>query len=48
MFASNFPVDSLCGTYAEIFSGFADIVADLSDSDGHALFVGNAERVYDI
>jgi len=48
MFASNFPVDSLCGTYAEIFSGFADIVADLSDSDRHALFVGNAERVYDI
>ena len=48
MFASNFPVDSLCGTYAEIFSGFAEIVADFSDSDRHALFVGNAERVYDI
>ena len=28
MFASNFPVDSLCATFATIFGGFRDIVAD--------------------
>ena len=35
----------LCGTYAEIFSGFAEIVADFSDSDRHALFVERRARV---
>ena len=48
MFASNFPVDSLCGSFADIFGGFGAIVADLSASDREALFVGNAQRIYAI
>ncbi len=31
MFASNFPVDSLCGSFDDIYSGFKSIVADLPD-----------------
>ncbi len=48
MFASNFPVDSLVGDYRTIFSGFADIVSDLSAGDQEKLFVGNAARIYRI
>jgi predicted TIM-barrel fold metal-dependent hydrolase len=48
MFASNFPVDSLCATFAEIFDGFREIVADLSTSEQRALFHGNAVAIYAI
>ncbi|HVE48183.1 MAG TPA: amidohydrolase family protein [Casimicrobiaceae bacterium] len=48
MFASNFPVDSLCASYAEIFGGFRDIVADLPIASQRALFRDNALRVYAI
>lgn len=48
MFASNFPVDSLCGTFEEIFGGFAEIVAAFSEHERHALFAGNAMRTYGI
>jgi predicted TIM-barrel fold metal-dependent hydrolase len=48
MFASNFPVDSLCGSFAQIFEGFGQIVADLSDDEQDALFRTNALRVYDM
>ncbi len=48
MFASNFPVDSLCATFPTIFSGFAEIVADLDPSEQQALFAGNARRIYAI
>jgi predicted TIM-barrel fold metal-dependent hydrolase len=48
MFASNFPVDSLCGNFAEIFGGFAEIVADFSADEREALFARNAMRIYDI
>src|SRR4051812_37376517 len=33
MFASNYPVDSLCGTFDTIFSGFRQSVAHLPDAD---------------
>lgn len=48
MFASNFPVDSLCGDFRTIFSGFESIVADFSAADQDALFAGNARRIYRI
>lgn len=48
MFASNFPVDSLCGTFADIFGGFDAITRDFSDTERRALFRDNAMRVYRI
>ena len=48
MFASNFPVDSLCASFATIFGGFRDIVADLAPDEQKALFRDNAIRIYDI
>jgi predicted TIM-barrel fold metal-dependent hydrolase len=46
MFASNFPVDSLCAGFATIFGGFLEIVADLSADEQRALFRNNAMRIY--
>ena len=46
MFASNFPVDSLCATFDTIFSGFRTIVSDFSASEQRALFHDNALRIY--
>jgi predicted TIM-barrel fold metal-dependent hydrolase len=48
MFASNFPVDSLCATFREIFDGFRGIVAGLSADEQRALFRDNAARIYAI
>ena len=42
----NFPVDSLCGSFAEIFDGFRDIVADFNADDQQKLFHDNAMRIY--
>jgi len=46
MFASNFPVDSLCGSFDDIYSGFKSIVADLPRADQERLFYSNAQRIY--
>ncbi|MCH1883805.1 amidohydrolase family protein [Agrococcus sp. ARC_14] len=46
MVASNFPVDSLTGSYAEIMGGFAEIFADLPPDAQLALFAGNAIERY--
>jgi predicted TIM-barrel fold metal-dependent hydrolase len=46
MFASNFPVDSLVGSFDTIFSGFKAIVADLPEAQQRALFHDNAVRIY--
>ena len=46
MFASNFPVDGLCGSLATIFNGFREIVGDFSPADRHKLFHDNAIRSY--
>ena len=46
MFASNFPVDSVCADFATIFGGFRAIVADLSSAEQRALFHDNALRIY--
>ena len=46
LFASNFPVDSLAGTFAEIFAGFAQAVADRPRAERRKLFHDNAVRIY--
>jgi predicted TIM-barrel fold metal-dependent hydrolase len=48
MFASNFPVDSLVGSFATIYSGFDEIVSGFSDEERAALFRDNARRIYRI
>lgn len=48
LFASNFPVDSLCASLTTIYTGFDQIVADFSERDRHAMFYDNAIRVYRI
>lgn len=48
LFASNFPVDSLVGSFDAIFTGFAAIVADLPAAERRGLFRDNAVRVYRI
>jgi len=46
MFASNFPVDGLVGSFDTIFSGFKSIVAGLAEDQQRRLFRDNAIRVY--
>ena len=46
MFASNFPVDSLAGSFDEIYGGYKTIVADLPEDQIRALFHDNAQRIY--
>jgi predicted TIM-barrel fold metal-dependent hydrolase len=48
MFASNFPVDRLFGSYTALWQAYAAIVRDASDAEKDALFRRNAERVYRI
>jgi predicted TIM-barrel fold metal-dependent hydrolase len=48
MFASNFPVDGLCATFAEIYDGFRTMTSGLAPASQHALFYGNAMRIYRI
>lgn len=46
MFASNFPVDSLCASFETIYEGFFEITKELPKSDQAKLFHDNAERFY--
>ena len=46
MFASNFPVDSMYGTFDELYDTFSAVTAGLDDESRSKLFAGNAERVY--
>jgi predicted TIM-barrel fold metal-dependent hydrolase len=48
MFASNFTVDRLYGTYTDLWQAFAAVVAGASDTEKAALFRENAERIYRI
>ncbi len=48
MFASNFPVDRLFGSYPDIWRAYASIVEDAGDGEKAALFRTNAERIYRI
>jgi predicted TIM-barrel fold metal-dependent hydrolase len=46
MFASNFPVDSIVGSFTEIFDGFRAAVADRPLAEQKKLFHDNAVRIY--
>ncbi len=46
MFASNFPVDGLTGSYRDIYGGFVEIASDWSRDEQRAAFAGNAVRYY--
>lgn len=46
MFASNFPVDSLCGSFSTIYQGFAEVARSYSPAEQQHLFCGTAQRVY--
>jgi len=46
MFASNFPVDSMYGTFDELYAAFSAVTAGLDGESREKLFAGNAERVY--
>jgi predicted TIM-barrel fold metal-dependent hydrolase len=46
MFASNFPVDGLCASFSEIYSGFDEIARGFSHAERRALFHDNAVRIY--
>lgn len=48
MFASNFPVDRLYGSYEQLWRAFAQIVEGASESEKGLLFRENAERIYRI
>jgi predicted TIM-barrel fold metal-dependent hydrolase len=48
MIASNFPVDRLVATYAQIFDGFLAITAHLPADDRQRLFHDTAARIYRI
>ena len=48
MFASNFPVDSLVGSFETIFSGFDDITSGFAETERAKLFRDNARRIYRI
>lgn len=46
LFASNFPVDSLCADFDTIMSGFLEITSALPEADQIKLFHDNAARLY--
>ena len=46
MFASNFPVDSMYGTFDELYDAFNAVTAGLDAESREKLFATNAERVY--
>jgi L-fuconolactonase len=46
MFASNFPVDAMYGTFDELYASFSTMTAGLDGESRDKLFAKNAERVY--
>ena len=46
MFASNWPIDRLHGTYVHVLAAYDDLTADLGDDERAAMFAGTARRVY--
>jgi predicted TIM-barrel fold metal-dependent hydrolase len=46
MFASNFPVDAMHGTYDELYGAYDGATAHLDDETRDKLFAANAERLY--
>jgi L-fuconolactonase len=48
LFGSNFPIDSIYGSYDELVNSYSEITSGLSEPDRRLLFAGNAERIYRI
>jgi L-fuconolactonase len=46
LFASNFPVDSMYGTFDELYTTYTTVTAGLDAASRDKLFAANAERVY--
>ena len=46
MFASNFPVDGMRGTFDELYSTYSAVAAHLDIDARDKIFAGNAERIY--
>ena len=46
LFASNFPVDGMHGSFDELYTAYAEVTAGLDDDAQNRLFASNAERVY--
>jgi len=46
MFASNFPVDAMYGTFDELYTTFSAVTEGLGRDSRDKLFAGNAARVY--
>jgi predicted TIM-barrel fold metal-dependent hydrolase len=46
MFASNFPVDGMHGSFDDLYSTYDALTADLDEATRDRLFAGNAERIY--
>jgi L-fuconolactonase len=46
MFASNFPVDGMHGSFDDLYGAYDELTADFDESTRDQLFAGNAERVY--
>jgi len=48
MFASNFPVDKLYGTFSALYTAYNDVTSDFSEAERSMMFCSNAERLYRI
>jgi len=46
LFASNFPVDSMYGTFDQLYEVYSEITAGLDGASREQLFATNAERIY--
>jgi predicted TIM-barrel fold metal-dependent hydrolase len=46
LFASNFPVDAMYGTFDELYTSFSAVTAGLDEESRRKLFAENAERIY--
>jgi predicted TIM-barrel fold metal-dependent hydrolase len=46
LFASNFPVDGIHGTFDELYTAYSAVTSGLGDEARDKLFAANAERVY--
>jgi L-fuconolactonase len=46
LFASNFPVDAMFGSFDQLFTTFSQVTAGLDEESREKLFAGNAERIY--
>ncbi|WP_374632186.1 amidohydrolase [Ferrovibrio sp.] len=46
MFASNFPIDRLYGSYGRVYDAYRRLAADLSPAEQRALFFDTAQAIY--